>query len=177
MANVPLVSSTAANNEPSQEVAQANSLIQSLNANLPGLIAALPAAKVTTGTAIETLMTVTLPGGLFTKVGQGVRVRAWGVNSADANAKTLTLAFGTKTIALTMTGSGNNWDAEFIVYRTGADTQVGWGKGQTATTVVAANGFTDGAEDDGAAITLLIRGTAATAGTMTLNAALVDFVS
>ena len=95
------------------------------------------------------------------------------VNSADANVKTLTFAYGAATCALAVTGSGNTWFADFYVLKTGPSTQTIEGHGMTGTTPVAAVAST-ATQTDTAAITVLVEGTAATSGTITLSGGYIE---
>ena len=159
--------------DPSGEASVINSLVQSINANTTGLLGSTIAPATTSGTSIYTLATYTLNGGVLATAGQGLHVHVWGVNSADANAKTLTLSFGSATTALTVTGSGNPWFADFYILKTGANAQTIEGHGLTATTPVAVVAST-ATQTDTAAITVLVSGTAATAGTMTLSGGYIE---
>lgn len=169
-ANVPLISGAV---DPANEIGTINGVIQSFNFGATGNQAVLPAATTTSGTSINTLFTYTMPGGQLASVGNILHVHAWGVNSADANVKTVTFAFGATTCAQIVTGSGNTWDTDFYVVKSGASTQITMCKGLTGTTLVAPVEAT-GAVTDTAAVTVTVSGTAATAGTMTLAGAYVE---
>ena len=171
-ANVPLVSGPW---DPTNALGGINGLVQSLNANVDGLLGSTIATATTSGTTISTLATYTINGGVLANAGQGLHVHVWGVNSADANVKTLTLSFGTATTALVVTGSGNTWVADFYILKTGASTQTIEGHGLTATTPVAVVAST-ATQTDTAAITVLVSGTAATSGTMTLSGGYIEQV-
>jgi hypothetical protein len=169
-ANLPLITTPL---DPSQSNANFNGLIQSLNAGTDGLLNSTFTAVNTSGTTISTLASYTLAGGALATAGQVIHVKAWGVNSADANAKTLTLGFGAASVALVVTGSGLTWTADFYVMKNGASTQILQGSGLTGTTAVALVTST-GSVTDTSAITILIQGTAATAGTMTLTGSYIE---
>ena len=171
-ANVPVVSGPW---DPINALGAINGLVQSLNANVDGLLGSTIASATTSGTTISTLATYTVNGGVLANAGQGLHVHVWGVNSADANVKTLTLSFGSATTALVVTGSGNTWVADFYILKTGASTQTIEGHGLTATTPVAVVAST-ATQTDTAAITVLVSGTAATAGTMTLSGGYIEQV-
>lgn len=75
-----------------------------------------------TGGAVNT--TYTLPANTLTTTGQGLRVKIHGTTAANANAKACNFIFGATTITLPLsTGSGKDFWADILVYRTGASTQ------------------------------------------------------
>ena len=169
-ANVPLATGIL---DPSTPMANQNNLILSLNANVDGLLGSTVATAATTLTTIQPLATYTINGGVLASPGQALHVHVWGVNSADANVKTLTLAFGSANTALVVTGSGNLWAADFYIMKTAANAQTIEGHGITGTTVIAPVAST-ATQTDTAAITVIVQGTAATAGTMTLSGAYIE---
>ncbi len=74
--------------------------------------------------AAEDLMIYTLASGSFDAPGDGVRVTAWGTTANNANAKTLTMEFGSTILTYSLTVSqAGSWDAEALVFSTGTDTQ------------------------------------------------------
>ena len=168
--NVPPVSGPI---DPANQIQLENQTIQAINYGVTGDLAATPAAVTTSGTTLQALFSYTLPGGQLSAVGQGLRIKAWGTNSADANAKTVTFAYGAATCALVVTGSGNTWRADFTVLKTGAATQTYECDGITSTTVVASVQGT-GTNTDASATTISVSGTAATSGTMTLAGAIAE---
>ena len=169
-ANVPLTTGVL---DPSTPMANQNNLILSLNANVDGLLGSTSTAVVSSGTSIQALATYTLPGGLLASVGQTVHIHAWGVNSADGNAKTVTFSFGGQTAAFIVTGSSYNWVADLYVMKSGASTQTAEGHAITNTTLVAPVESTWSVTDT-AAITVLVEGTAATSGTITLAGSYIE---
>ncbi len=169
-ANIPLIGGSV---DPANEIQTINQTIQSVNAGVTGNIAVLPASVATTLTTIQALFTVTLPGGQLSNVGQILHIKAWGVNSADANAKTVTFAYGAATCAQVVTGSGNTWVEDFYVVKTGTAAQVIQCDGKTGATPVASVQGT-GTNADASATTATVSGTAATAGTVTLVGAYVE---
>ena len=94
----------------------------------PVLIGAINVNTTTVGNvgaALTDLMTYTLPANSLSANGKGVRVTAWGTIVNNANAKTLTVNFGSTvmaTDALT-TGGALNWKVIAHVFRTGNSTQ------------------------------------------------------
>ena len=169
-ANIPL---QAGPNDPALDLYYNNQTIQSFNAGVNGNLATLPASVATTLTTIQPLLTYVMPGGQLNAVGQAVHVKAWGVNSADANVKTVTFAYGAATCAQIVTGSGQTWIADFYVVKTAAAAQVTECDGKTGTTAIASVQGA-GTNTDTAATTILVQGTAATAGTITLVGAYVE---
>ena len=151
--------------EPSQSIALENQVIQQLNNCLSGSLGALTATVTTSGTAANAVFSTTIPVAML-KIGNTFRVHAWGVNSGDANVKTITLNYGLApaTVAVIVTGNGATWDAWFDVTLTGAATQVLEGHGVEGTTVIASTAAT-GTELATAPITLAVTATAATSGT------------
>lgn len=163
-ANLPLLTGPV---DPANELAQINQTILSINAGVNGLLGTTLATTTTTLTTIQTLATYTINGGVLASAGQALHLHVWGVNSADANVKTLTFSFGGSTQAFIVTGSGNVWDADLYIVKSGASTQIAEGKAQSATTLILPQ-QSAWTITDTAAITLLVQGTAATAGTMSL---------
>ena len=169
-ANIPLITAVV---DPANEIETLNRTIQAVNGGVNGTLATLPASAATTLTTIQALFTYTAPGGQLSNVGQIMHVKAWGVNSADANVKTVTFAYGAATCAQVVTGSGNTWVEDFYVVKTGAATQSYMCVGLTATTPVASVQGT-ATNTDTAATTVTVSGTAATAGTITVAGAYVE---
>lgn len=159
--------------DPSNLTAAINNLIGSLNANTGGLLAAA-SNVVTTDANADTALAYTIPGGTLNQVGQTIQVTAWGVNSADANAKTLTYNFGALAVACVVTASAAKWEVEFTIMKTGANAQVGECHGTEGTTVVGSVQPAAGTVTDTVAIATTLTQTAATAGTMTLAAATIN---
>src|ERR1700722_17407747 len=96
--------STAVTNEPSQENATLNSLINTINTGVTGLLGEQVTAVATTPTTLQPLWPYTRPGGQLAATCQSSHVHAWGGNSADANVKTVTFSFGGTTTAMIVTG-------------------------------------------------------------------------
>ena len=169
-ANIPLITGAL---DPANEQQAINQTILAVNAGVNGNLAVLPASVATTLTTIQPLLTYTAPGGQLSAAGQVLHIRAWGVNSADANVKTVTFAYGAATCAQIVTGSGQTWVEDFYVVKTGTATQNTECHGQTGTTLVASVQST-GTNADASATTVTVSGTAATAGTVTLVGAFVE---
>lgn len=166
-ANVPYLTGPI---DPGNLLGAFNAFISSLNNTTGGNLAAIT-AFTTSDTSADTAMAYTLPGGFLAQVGQAVQVTAWGVNSADANVKTVTFNFGALAVACVVTGSSAKWEVEFTVMKTGASTQDGECHGTEGTTVIASVQPAAGAVTDTAAIALTLTATAATSGTTTIAAA------
>lgn len=165
-ANIPLISTPV---EPANTVATIDGVIQQINGGVTGNLASLPAAVVTTDTNADTLFRMTIPAGQMSAPGTTLHVQAYGVNSADANAKTITFNFGASSCAVIVTGSGNTWLADLYVTLTGSKTQTSECHGLTNVTPVVSTQATNWAIDNTANIAVTVTGTAATSGTTTAN--------
>ena len=123
-ANLPLLSGPNYS-DPSQVLPTVNAVIQSVNANVGGLLNAQTAAVSTgTGTSEQVLQTYTMPAAQLSAAGQAVRVRCWGTTGATANNKTRKLYFGASVITTaTEAANAQNWVLEMVVMRTAAATQ------------------------------------------------------
>jgi len=148
--------------------AAVNRFILNFNAGVSGVLFSTTAAKATTTTGPDTMYTVTLPANTF-KFGQTLKFYAYGVNSADANAKTITFNFGAAgTCAVIVTGSGVNWFAEAFVTELSGSNQYLECHGQHGTVrVTSAQSATT--EDPTTDLSMVVTATAATAGTTTIN--------
>lgn len=173
---IALLPSTSQFNEPNQIVATLDYLITQINGVSEGVVASLQAPVTTTGTAANTIVAYTVPAGL--PAGQAYRIKGWGVNSADANTKTITVNFGTSAPTLAVTGSGNTWQFEAIVQNVGTVASPSQDialSGSTATTLVALTN-TNSTQALTSALTLSVQLTAATSGTMTMNGLTIEAV-
>ena len=176
-ANVPNMPSTSQINEPSQEVASLNALIATLNSLWTGQVAALPAPIVTSGTTANTV----IASNVVLQVGQAVRVRVWGFNSADANAKTITVNYGSgpTAAALAVTGSGANWWVDCLLQNGGT---VALPKvnaicyGAQAATLITPTLATDTTDIAPNSQAINVTATAATSGTITVAGAWIEYV-
>lgn len=94
----------------------------------------------------DVLQTYTLPASGLVTTGRGFRVRAWGTTANNANAKTVSLKFGTATlITKQLTASiAGTWDIEAYCVRTGASAQDCYAVATNSggTTVAATDGAT-----------------------------------
>lgn len=156
--------------EPANLLNHLNVMVRQINSQVDGLVGTLLTPATTSDTSADTLATVTLPGNTLV-TGQDLRVKAYGVNSNDANVKTFTLKFGTSTLTQVVTGAAANWSIECDILVTGSKTETAECHGQEGTTVIASNQATNWTIDNTVSENVLITGTAATSGTMTLNGA------
>lgn len=161
--------------DPTNALGTINSVIQSINGGVTGNLATLTAAVVTTDTSADVLFSSTVIGGSLIP-GQVLHVKAIGVNSADANVKTVTFTLGTKTCAVVVTGNAAGWTADFWVTITAigaSPTQTDACIAQQGTSAIAPVQST-ATQATGGNLTLSVSGTAATSGTMTLNQSWVE---
>lgn len=116
----------------------------------------------TADTSEDTLMTFALPAKTLSATGKGLRIRAWGNTAANGDNKTIKLYFGSEVITTpTAATNSKGWELELNVFKSGASTQVVFGKGQVDVTAVTPL-VTTGAETDTATITIKLTGTAGT---------------
>lgn len=117
------------------------------------------------GSGTDNLITYSMPASSLIRAKQGVRIIAWGTSANNANAKTLTLNFGSATIlthSLTASIAGV-WRIVAEVFSTGTDAQTYISQLVTTGTAGAAvNDVEQGTctEDDGATITIKCTGAA-----------------
>jgi hypothetical protein len=163
-ANLPLISIW----DPTNALGVVNGLVQSINNGVSGLAGNLLTAYVSSGTAIQTALAITLPNGLA--VGQTYQMHAAGVNSADASVKTVTFAYGALTCAVIVTGSGATWTADASFVATAAATQSSECHGVQGTTSILSVQST-GTVNNAASVATLVEVTPATSGTVTVNQA------
>lgn len=132
-----------------------------------------PVASSGAGT---TLISYTLPANALITTGKGVKVTAWGHVTNNANAKTVSLAFGSQTVItkqLTVSIAIEVWKLTAIVVRTGTSTQQIFAEAwnEAGTTVSSVDGpttlyqatQTSGTQTETA--TIVIKGVATTATT------------
>lgn len=146
-ANLPLISGPY---DSGNALGVLNSLVQSINSGVGGLVNAQTAAVATgTGTAEQVLQTYTLPANTLTAAGQAVRATCWGATGATANNKTIKLYFGASVITTpTYAGNAQTWYLDIVAMRTAAATQAVFGRGVAGTAsitpvAVYANAGTD----------------------------------
>lgn len=177
-ANLPLLSGPNYS-DPSQVLATANAVIQSVNSGVGGLINAQTAAVSTgTGTSEQVLQTYTLPANQLSLAGQAVRVRCWGTTGATANNKTRKLYFGASVITTaTEAANAQNWVLDLVVMRTAAATQSVSGTGLAGTGGVTPISYINqGTDDLTAGVVIKCTGTDGTsaANDITANGMLVE---
>lgn len=99
-----------------------------------GTVCKSSTSAATTGTTLQTLASCTLPANALSLNGMGLKVKAWGITAANANNKTLALAFGASTCA-TLTGAVNNGSivVETTILRVSATLQECGGSGLSST--------------------------------------------
>jgi hypothetical protein len=173
----PLLPSTSQYNEPSQIVSTLNQYGQLVAPTLPNMVYGLTAPVTTSGTSANVVATFVPP--LNWTAGKAYRIRGWGVNSADANAKTVTVALGALTKDFTATGSGLTWQFDTIIQNVGTvaspSQNLGqWGLVSTTATAVSNTNSTQALTG---VLSLTVSLTAATAGTMTLNGLIVEVLN
>lgn len=126
------------------------------------------------------LMAYSLPANSLSADGKGVRVKAWGIFEANANTKTIRSYFGSVLTQFTGTESGNTWEMNWLVFRTGSSTQ----KTKSNVIIEAANGFPKGdistlTETDSSAIVIRVTGQngSASANDIICEGMLVEFLN
>lgn len=178
-ANLPLLTGPQ---DPSQLVATLNTLIQTINTGVGGLLNAQTAAVATgAGTTEQTLQTYTMPGGTLSAAGQSVRIKCWGATGATANNKTRKLYFGASVITTaTEAANAQTWSLELFAMRTGAATQavVGTGVAGTGSITVLPVYANAGTDDLTAGVVIKCTGTDGTsaAADITANGMTVELV-
>lgn len=121
-ANLPLLSGPRYS-EPSQILPTVNTVIQSINAGVNGLLGS-STGGTTTGTSIQALGTVTINPNVLNTVGQALRIKCWGTGTATGT-NTLTLQYGTATVIAVAGGAttAGVFSAEATVLLTGSKTE------------------------------------------------------
>ena len=131
------------------------------------------------GVGTDDLMTYAMPAGTLHENGRAVRIRAWGTTANNANAKTVTLAFGATTLvstALTANQAGV-WDINAIVIRTGDATQVAVATlNQGGATTIVDSENTSPTENLTAAVTIKCTGTATANDDISQKGLVVEYV-
>lgn len=112
------------------------------------------------GTTEQTLATYSLPANALDQTGRRIRIRAAFHCASNGNNKTMKLYFGASVIT-TPTAATNNKNAylELEVVKSGASTQIVWGKGLVDTTAVTPYVNASGSDTDTAAIVIKATGT------------------
>lgn len=155
--------------DPTNGLGSINALIQSINGGVTGLLASSQ-GFTTSATTIQVALQTTIPGGALLP-GQIVHIKAIGSNDSNADVRTVTFTFGTKTCAVIVTSTSHTWTTEFwlTVGATGASpTQVDSCNGEANGTWVATSESTS-TVSTAAPVAVNVSLTAATAGTMSLT--------
>lgn len=168
-ANIPLITGPI---DPANIIRHLNLIIQSINNGVTGNSAVLTTAYTTSTTSAETALATSLSPNQMA-VGNTVHFWASGVNSADANAKTVTFNFGATTCNVVVTASGAKWVAEGWFTLNGTATQATTCDGQQGTTSITVGQGT-GTVSIASAVTANVQLTAATAGTVQALQAEID---
>lgn len=167
--NIPLVTGPL---EPANLVGHINALTQRINFGVSGLNASLTTSYTTSTTSAETALTASLPASQLA-LGNTLHYFVSGVNSADANAKTVTFNYGAANCSVVVTASAAKWVAQAWVTVNGAATQALTCYGQQGATAITVN-QTTGSVNNAAAVSATIQMTAATSGTMQALQAWID---
>lgn len=131
------------------------------------------------GGGTDDLMTYAMPAGTLKDNGRAVRIRAWGTTANNANAKTVTLAFGATTListALTANQAGV-WDINAVVIRTGDATAVAIATlNQGGATTIVDSESTSPTDDLTAAVTIKCTGAATSNDDISQKGLVVEYV-
>jgi len=151
-ANIPLLTGPV---DPGNLRGTLNALIQSINANVGGLLNAQTGSTGTPANTTETtLQQYTMPANTLTTAGQSIRVTCWGTTASNGNNKTMKLYFGASVISTgVLTLNNKSWRLVVTVMRTGAATQAVLGSGVGDATNVAT--YTNAGTDNLAAGVLI----------------------
>ena len=138
-ANIPLLTGPV---DPGNLRGTLNTLIQSINANVGGLLNAQTGSTGTAANTVETtLQQYTMPANTLSAAGQSVRITCWGSTAANGNNKTMKLYFGASVISTgVLTLNDKKWFLTLTVMRTAAATQAVLGSGVGDATNVATYG-------------------------------------
>lgn len=147
----------------------------------PRVLSALTAPFTTTGTTANTVISATLRPSNFGAAGNAIRVRVFGVNSADVNGKVVAVTWGASgSVTISVPGSAGKWDVECLIQNVGSSASpsqqavcrgvVGGSNATTSQTTDTTDNPANGA------LTMTLTMTAATAGTMTANGAFIELV-
>ena len=178
-ATIPNIPSSSQYNEPGQTVSTLNYLIAQLNSLMSGQFVSIPAPITTSGTGANTIFNYT---NLVINPGQAVRIKVWGVNDSNADARTVTVNYGTgpTQLATVVTGTSAKWWVECLVANEGTvaspSIQLLCTGAQAATLITTGIAADTTAGDATFPQTLLLTATAATAGAMTIDGAWAEYV-
>jgi len=132
--------------------------------------------QATTGTTEETLLSYTLPANSLNANSKGVRIKAWGTAVSNSMTKVLRLRFGGlggTVVASHTSMNESGWMLEAVIFRTGANTQKGFGSSLPQEIMTAAP-----AQTDTAAIDVALTGeTSITLGEVSAEGLMVEFIN
>ena len=152
-----------------------NGAINSINSNIGGVIASLPGPFTTSGTGANTLLSTVIPANSLVP-GNVIHVKLWGLNPADGNVRTITLAFGTSLTAnVVVTGSGLVWQGDFWITIQTTAIQAMTGLSQVTTTSTITTNVA-GTESTAVANTVLLTFTNATSGVTPIYGAYIEVI-
>lgn len=144
------------------------------------LYTTIATAATAAGTAEQTLGTYSLPTNALDQTGRRLRIRAAFHCATNGNNKTMKLYFGASAIT-TPTAATNNKNAflELEVVKSGASTQIVWGRGLVDTTAVTPYVNASGSDTDTAAIVIKATATDGTdsAGDVVLDDFYVEYMN
>ena len=150
---------------------------------LIGTISVNTTAVGNIGVGTDDLMTYSLPANSLSANGKGVRVTAWGTLANNANAKTLTVNFGSvvlATDAMTINGA-LNWYIDALIFRTALGAQRYVAKIQSSANGSSVRDFDiesgTAAETDTAAITIKCTGAATADNDIVQNGMFIEFIN
>lgn len=114
----------------------------------------------------DTLISYSIPAATMGANGvQGFEIEAWGTTAANGDNKQIKLYFGAAVIATgVVTINAKNWFLKLKVFRSGTNTQVVFGEGQSDTTNITPT-VTTATETETAAIVAKVTGQETTAST------------
>lgn len=152
-----------------------NGAIGSINSNIGGILASLGAPFTTSGTGANTILSTVIPANGLVP-GNIIHVKLWGLNPAEGNVRTATLAFGASLTAnVVVTGSGLVWQADFWITMQAAAVQAMTGLSQVTTTSTITTNVA-GTESLAVANTILLTFTNATSGVTPIYGAYIEVI-
>lgn len=152
-----------------------------VSAAAPRVLAALTAPFTTTGTAANPVISASLATSVFGTAGNAIRVRVFGVNSADTNGKVVSVTWGASgSVTMSVPGSSGKWDVECLIQNvgtSGSPNQQAVCRGVVGGSNATTSQTTDTTDNPATgALTMTLNLTAATAGSMTANGAFIESV-
>lgn len=143
-----------------------------------GTVCFVTTAVGNVGGGTDDLQTCALAANALTASSRGFRVKAWGTTTNNANAKTVTLNWGSQVImtqALTTSLAGT-WRIDAVIGRTGTSTQDVFAELLQLSTVIDKQTLTAGTQTETGAITIKCTGTATTDNDIVNEGLLVEFL-